>query len=202
PELTAEQVATLAVDEDVLITDSSGAATKYYSWLNWDRTGIYLLDVANGATSWQLLRGDINLESHGNWHAGYQPWKRPMSFAVDPQNSDILWLTDIELKTLQLGTSGIWKSVDKGQNWQFMLQHTIPLDINIAPNDGNYVVVSGLKSWGNGGLYVTKDGGQSWAVDTRAPLQNNANAVSFDPAHDSKIVYGFFGGGMLYGDRF
>ncbi len=201
PELTAEQVATLGLAEDQLIVDSSGEITKYYSWLNAAKTGIYLLDVANGATSWQLLRGNIDLESHGSWNDAWQPWKRPMSFAVDPQNTDVLWLTDMEPRTVQYGASGIWKSVDKGQNWQFILQHTIPLDISIAPNDSNYVVVAGPKSWGNGGVYVSKNAGQSWQIDTKAPLQNNANAVSFDPANTGKVVYGFFGGGMLYGDR-
>lgn len=56
-------------------------------------------------------------------------------------------------------------------------------------------------SWGNGGIFVTKDGGQSWTMDERAPLQDNAHSICFDPMNNTKVIYGYSGGGMLYGDR-
>ncbi|MBM96604.1 MAG: hypothetical protein CMI09_12265 [Oceanospirillaceae bacterium] len=202
PELTAAEVTQLNIPQNELITDTSSGTPQYYSWINNAYTGIYLLDVANGATSWQLLRGNIDLSSHGNWNVNHQPWNRPMAFAIDPNNSNTLWLTDMEPRTVQPGATGIWKSTNGGQNWSFVQQHTFGLDINVAPDDSNYVVVAGPEGWGNGGMWVTKDGGQTWAADDRAPLQNNAHSVCFDPADNSKIVYGYFGGGMLYGDRF
>jgi photosystem II stability/assembly factor-like uncharacterized protein len=126
---------------------------------------------------------------------------RPMSFAVDPANPAVLWLTDMEPGTFQSKATGVWKSVDNGVTWKFMHQHTIPMDINISPTDSNNVIVAGPKSWYNGGIYVTKDGGTSWTLDTRPPLQDNAHSVSFVPGQSDKVVYGFFGGGMLFGDK-
>ncbi len=201
PKLTEAEYTELAIPPSELMPKSFDDTTEYYSWINAAFTGIYLLDVVNGATRWQLLRGNIDLDSHGYWDPTHLPWKRPMSFAIDPNNPDILWLTDIELRTSQTGASGVWKSVDKGQNWTFVHQHTVALDIDIDPNDSNYVIVAGPKSWGNGGIYVSKNAGTSWALDDRAPLQNNAYSVSFDPQHQDKIIYGYFGGGMLYGDQ-
>lgn len=201
PELTSSEVSQLNLPQNQLIVDTSGGNTQYYSWINHAQTGIYFLDVVNGATSWQLLRGQIDLNSHGNWNPDHQPWKRPMAFAVDPNNSNVLWLTDMEPRTAQADATGVWKSTNHGQDWAFVEQHTFGLDINIALDNSNYVVVAGPDSWGNGGMRVTTDGGQSWVQDTRPPLQRNAHSVCFDPANSNKIIYGYFGGGMLYGDR-
>ena len=202
PELSKGEVNQLGIDMKDLIVDTTADNDRYFGWINSAWTGIYLLDVAAGATEWQLLRGNIDLNSHDNWDPTYKPWKRPMSFAVDPNDSNILWLTDMEEKTAQYGASGVWKSLDKGQNWQFMQQHSTALDIDIAPDNSRHIIVVGPKNWRNGGIFVSKDGGKSWLEDLRAPLQNNAHSVCFDPQDSSKVVYGYFGGGMLYGDAF
>ncbi|MFT4928101.1 MAG: hypothetical protein ACI8WB_004216 [Phenylobacterium sp.] len=202
PELTAQQTIDFGLQSNQYIEDTSGATTKYYSWLNADSTGIYLLDVVNGATSWTLLRGTIDTSGHGSWDPDHQPWKRPMSFAVDPNNSDVLWLTDMEFRTWQTAATGIWKSTDNGLTWQFKRQHTAALDIAISANDSNYVVVAGPVSWRNGGMQISKDGGTNWTMDERPQLQDNGHSVALDPLNTNKVVYGYSGGGMLYGDKF
>ncbi len=202
PELTAAEVTQLGIPQNELIIDTSGGTTQYYSWVNHASTGIYLLDVANGATSWQLLRGSIDLSSHGSWHPDHQPWIRPMAFAIDPNDHTVLWLTDMEPKTYQSNATGVWKSTDNGANWAFVQSHTVGLDIDIAPDDSNYVIAVGPRGWDNSGIFITKDGGQVWELDDRPPLQNNAHSISFDPQDSTKVVYGYFGGGMLHGDRY
>ena len=162
PEVTQAQITALGITPEHVLSDDSSGTMKYYSWVNNATTGIYYLDVAGGATQWQLLRGTVDTASHGNWQATHLPWKRPMSFAIDPQNPNVLWMTDIEERTYQNAATGVWKSTDHGQTWTFQLQHTLPLDIAIAPQDGNYVIITGHETWGNGGIYVTKDGGQTW----------------------------------------
>ncbi len=201
PQITAQQISDFGLQPNQYITDNSGATTKYYSWINSAQTGIYFLNVVDNATTWTLLRGTVDTASHGSWDADHQPWKRPMSFAVDPNNTNVLWLTDMEHKTFQSGATGIWKSIDNGATWKFMQQHTVPLDINIDPSNSNYVVVAGSVTWRNGGMQVTKDGGETWTQDERPQLQNNGHSVSFDPQHPDKIIYGYSGGGMLYGDK-
>ncbi len=209
PALTLAQINEFGLQPNEYITDNSGATTQYFSWINAKETGIYLLDVQNGSQTWQLLRGTVDTASHESWNANHQPWKRPMSFAIDPANDDdtdisnnVLWLTDMEGRTKQLGATGIWKSINNGVTWKFMRQHTFALDINIDPHDSNYIAVAGPISWGNGGMHISKDGGATWVVDARPQLQNNGHSVCFDPAQDSdKVIYGYFGGGMLFGDK-
>lgn len=201
PELTQAQISDLGIQPSAVIVDNSGSTTKYYSWVNKALTGIYLLDVANGATQWQLLRGNINTASHDSWNPNHQPWNRPVSFAIDPNNTNVLWLSDIGDRTHQSQAAGVWKSTDNGQNWHYQLRHPMPMDIAIHPQDSNYIIVTGHKMGDIGGIFVSKDGGQSWNKDTRPPLQDNANAVSFDGANFEKVIYGFFGGGMLQGDK-
>ena len=109
PEFSQAEVAQYELPDDEVIIDNSGATKKYFSWVNNARTGIYRLNVVQGNETWTLLRGDIDLSSHQSWDPKHQPWKRPISFALDPNNSNVLWLTDIEEKTLQRGASGVWK---------------------------------------------------------------------------------------------
>ena len=204
PELTDEEVTALGIPRSFpeLLQDTSSGTTRYFSWVNSSQTGIYFLDVVNGATQWQLLRGTINTQSNENWQNHWKPWRRPTSFAIDLQNNNNMWLTDMTEKTWQSSkSSGVWKSSDHGRTWTFQLQHTFPLDIAVDPTDGNYVIVAGLESWNNGGIYYSKDGGQNWIKDSRSPLEDNAATVSFDPRNSEKVIYGYWGGGMLYGDK-
>ncbi len=201
PQLTAAQVADFGLQSNEYIADTSEGTTKYFSWINADKTGIYFLDVQNGSQTWQLLRGTIDTNTLGNWNSDHQPWRRPMSFAVDPNNTNVLWMTDMEGRTWQQGAAGVWKSIDHGTTWKLMQKHTFALDINIAPGDSNYVAVAGPQSWGAGGMHITKDGGVTWTEDERPQLQNNGHSVCFDPVNTNKIIYGYSGGGMLFGDK-
>ena len=99
--------------------------------------------------------------------------------------------------------TGVWKSTDRGANWKRVKQLTHATDIKIDPHDSNKVYASGYYaldgSWGNGGQYYTKDGGLTWSKDTEPPLQQNARSVVVDPVDPAKIIYSYFGGGMLSG---
>ncbi|MCJ8268954.1 MAG: glycoside hydrolase, partial [Psychrosphaera sp.] len=201
PEITAAQVAEFGLQSNEYIADTSEGPAKYFSWINAAQTGIYFLDVQNGSQTWQLLRGTIDTNTLGNWNPNHLPWRRPMSFAVDPSNTNVLWMTDMEGRTWQEGAAGIWKSVDHGTTWKLMQKHTFALDINIAPGDSNYIAVAGPQSWGNGGMQITKDGGVTWTEDERPQLQNNGHSVCFDPVDTNKVIYGYSGGGMLFGDK-
>lgn len=163
-------------------------------------TGVYLLDVANGATSWKLLRGTVNYPKDAD--AGYKLWYYPTAFAIDFNNPSTIWMVDYENKGNWLMT-GAWKTTNGGATWDRMKQVTHAVDIKIDPKNNNQVHVAGYYqldgAWGNGGMLYTKDGGTTWAKNTTPPLQRNARSVAFDPTDSSKIFYSYFGGGILGG---
>ncbi|OVE73444.1 hypothetical protein BVX93_01675 [bacterium B13(2017)] len=162
-------------------------------------TGIYFLDVQNGATTWQLLRGNLN-SPNGTPISSF--WKYPTGFAVDPNNSNVLWLIDHEI---EWECGGVWKSIDGGQNWNRVIQYTHPMSVMLDPDDPNKVYVSGSYemdgSWGNGGLMYTLDGGATWHKNTRVPFKNPGFCSTIDPNNTNKIWYGFHGAGMMHGPR-
>ena len=163
-------------------------------------TGVYLLDVANGATSWKLLRGTVNYPKEAD--AGYKLWYYPTAFSIDFKNPSTIWMVDFENHGNWLMT-GAWKTTNNGATWDRMKQVTHPTDIKIDPRNNNQVHVAGYfqldGGWGNGGMLYTKDGGTTWAKNTTPSLQRNARSVAFDPTDSSKIFYSYFGGGILGG---
>lgn len=163
-------------------------------------TGVYLLDVANGATSWKLLRGTVNYPKDAD--AGYKLWFYPTAFAIDFNNPSTIWMVDYENKGNWLMT-GAWKTTNGGATWDRMKQVTHAVDIKIDPRNNNQVHVAGYYqldgTWGNGGMLYTKDGGVTWGKNTTPPLQRNARSVALDPNDASKIFYSYFGGGILGG---
>jgi len=163
-------------------------------------TGVYLLDVANGATSWKLLRGTVNYPKDAD--AGYKLWFYPTAFAIDFNNPSTIWMVDYENHGNWLMT-GAWKTTNGGATWDRMKQITHATDIKIDPKNNNQVHVAGYfqldGTWGNGGMNYTKDGGLTWSKNNTPPLQRNARSVAFDPTDSSKIFYSYFGGGILVG---
>ena len=101
--------------------------------------------------------------------------------------------------------TGIWKTTNKGASWSRVKQLTHATDIKIDPTDSNKVYASGYYtlngSWGNGGQYHTKDGGATWSKNTLPPLQQNSRSVIINPTDPTKLIYSYFGGGMLKGNN-
>ena len=173
------------------------------NYSNQASTGIYFLDVVNGSSTWQLLRGTVNYPKDAD--AGYKLWYYPTAFAVDfnaPVGSENLWLVDYENKNQWLAT-GVWKSSDRGHTWDRVKQMTHPTDIKIDPRDSDRIYTSAYYqldgSWGNGGQYYSKDDGATWVKNNTPALQQNARSVVIDPRDSSQLIYTYFGGGMLRG---
>jgi photosystem II stability/assembly factor-like uncharacterized protein len=162
-------------------------------------TGIYFLDHKNGSKKWSLLRRTVH--SPADSPSGKKLWYYPTRFAVNHQTKE-LWLVDFENNNNWLMT-GIWNSKDNGQNWQRLKQMTHPTDIIIDQKNGNNIHVSGYYdlsgNWGNGGQVYSTDGGKTWNKNLLPPMQHNARSVTKDPANPKRIIYSYFGGGMLSG---
>lgn len=165
-------------------------------------TGIYFLDVANGATSWVNLRGTVTYPADAD--AGYDVWYYPTAFAIDFDHPDTLWLVDYENRSNWLMT-GVWKTTNRGATWTRKHQLTHATDVKIDPTDSNKIYASGYHeldgSWGKGGQYHSTDGGTTWTKNNLPALQHNARSVLIDPNDPTKIFYSYFGGGILKGNN-
>jgi hypothetical protein len=175
------------------------------SFTNYSQTGVYLLDVAKGSTTWTLLRGTVNYPPNAD--SGYNVWYYPTSFAINfstANSADTIYLTDYENHGNWLMT-GIWKTANKGLTWNRVKQMTHATQVTIDPNNLNNVHASGYYQldgqWGDGGQLFSKDGGSTWFKNNAPNLQNNARGVTIDPKDPSKLIYSYFGGGMLSGSN-
>lgn len=161
-------------------------------------TGIYYLKF--GSSNWTLLRKTVNYPPAAD--KGYKLWIYPTSFAIDFNDPNTLWLTDYENNRNWLMT-GVWKSSDRGQTWNRVKQLTHATSVTIDPSDTNRIYASGYYtldgSWGEGGQFHSTNGGDTWVKNTLPPLQQNSRSAIADPNDPKKIIYTYFGGGMLHG---
>jgi hypothetical protein len=169
------------------------------TYSNQASTGVYILDIVNGATSWKLLRGTV---APATGASASQVWFYPTAFAIDFNNPGTIYLTDYENHNNWLMT-GVWKTTNGGANWNRIKQVTHPTDVKIDPKNASKLYVSAYYQldgqWGDGGQLYTKDGGTTWFRNSTPGMQNNAKSVAVDPTDPTKIFYSYFGGGMLYG---
>lgn len=168
-------------------------------------TGLYILKISEGASSWKLLRGTVHHPE--DVEEQYKLWYYPTAFAVDfSAGSDrkTIWLADYENNQNWLAT-GIWKSEDGGDNWYRKIQYTHPTSIVMDPEDPNTLYLNGRwqieGTWGDGGLIYTHDGGENWDKNLEVPLQHNGYNTTLDPLDSTKIFYTYFGNGILHGPR-
>lgn len=168
------------------------------------KTGIYFLDVAKGSTTWTLLRGTVNIPA-GSF--GSVAWYYPTAFAINFSTStsaNTIYLTDYENNGNWLMT-GIWKTTNNGQTWDRVKQMTHAVAVTIDPRDLNKVHASGYYQldgqWGTGGQLHSRDGGATWFKNNAPDLQRSPRGVTLDPNDPTKIIYTYFGGGMLSGSN-
>ncbi|MCF6300199.1 MAG: glycosyl hydrolase [Proteobacteria bacterium] len=92
------------------------------------------------------------------------------SLAIDPNNSDILWLGTGENNSSRssYGGMGVYRSTDAGKNWSYMgLGDTDRIGkILVDPKDSKRIFVAALgrlySQGGDRGLYRSEDGGETW----------------------------------------
>jgi photosystem II stability/assembly factor-like uncharacterized protein len=130
-----------------------------------------------------------------------QPVQSVGAIAVDPQNSQILWVGTGEAWTRNSTSvgDGIYKSIDGGDNWQSMgLKDSERIvKIIVDPGDGNtvYACVPG-KLWSDSdarGVYKTTDGGQTWRQILKGSnLSTGCSMMSMSSADHETIFAGMW----------
>ncbi|NJD23463.1 MAG: glycosyl hydrolase [Melioribacter sp.] len=142
-----------------------------------------LWKTLNNGTTWQALADTVQAYSMG-------------CVVIDPTNSNVVWLGTGEnnhQRALGYGT-GVYKSIDGGQNWKFMgLKDSRQTGgIVVDPKNPNTVYVAAEGSvWGPGGdrgLYKTTDGGKTWNKVLNISENTGVNNIVMDP-RDSNVLY-------------
>jgi hypothetical protein len=106
--------------------------------------------------------------------------------AVDPRNSDVVWLGTGENQSQRaIGWGdGIYKSLDAGKTWRNVgLKNSEHIaKILVDPRDSNVVYVASqgplFSPGGDRGLYKTTDGGQTWKPILQ--ISENTGITDFD----------------------
>ncbi len=183
----------------------------YPEFENQNYTGLYMLDVYGGATSWKILRGTVHVPSE---QSCANMWYYPSCFAVDFSSNLLsnnqratIWLGDYENAggMGQWLSTGIWKTTNGGDTWTRLYQYSFPTCIKIDPSNSNRVYFAGGYSvsggWGYGGPLYTNDGGPTLLMNEGLPFEGVSHSIAFFLTKPDYMIYGFHGGGMRYGPK-
>ena len=143
---------------------------------------------AAGGGVW--LSGDGGLSWNTTWHS--EPTLNIGSLCLDPTNPDTIYCGtgEANLSADSHPGVGLYRSLDGGITWQILASesiHNIPRRIGrvvVDPFDSNHIFIGGVghRSQDARGLFVTWDGGVSWARITQiinSPYQ--CHEVVFHP---------------------
>lgn len=120
--------------------------------------------------------------------------------AVDPDNSDIVWVGTGEENSRNSTTwgQGVYRTTDGGKSWNYMgLKETRHIGkIVLHPRDKNIVYVAALGNlWGPNkerGVYKTTDGGKSWSQVLYIDDLTGAIDLVIDPKNPDRLVVGMW----------
>jgi photosystem II stability/assembly factor-like uncharacterized protein len=116
--------------------------------------------------------------------------------AVDPNNSNVVWLGTGEnqsLRSVSFG-DGVYKSTDAGRTWTRVgLENSEHIgQILIDPRDSNIVYVAAQgplwASGGDRGLYKTIDGGETWDKVLEISDDTGVSDIVFDPRNPDILI--------------
>ncbi len=137
----------------------------------------------NGGITWQPVFDDQPVHSIG-------------AIAVDPGNSDVVWVGTGEgnpRNTASVG-NGVYKSTDGGRTWAHVgLDETERIArIRIDPQHPDTVYVAAMgKTWDENperGVFKTSDGGQTWDKVLYVGEKTGAADLVMDPTNPQKLI--------------
>jgi len=146
-------------------------------------SGIGLLRSLDNGQTW---------EKSIDW--SYQQQRGIQRIKFDPDSNNIVWVAT---------TEGVYKSNNKGDTWDRVLNFPMATDISINPDDPDIVIVccGGMFSNGNG-IYRTTNGGQTWTklfMGSSVPSQFGGKARVMTALSSPNIVYASIGHSQSYG---
>ena len=146
---------------------------------------------ADGGDTWTDITKDLKL----HW---------PGSFAFDPQNPDVIYLSAATISGSSEG--GLYRTRDGGQTWDRLIKDedfakTGPPDfahcfyVKLHPAKPGHLYIGTTTH----GLWMSPDAGKTWKRFEAIPFKSVAN-VSFDPQNPEMMYVATFGGGVWRGN--
>jgi photosystem II stability/assembly factor-like uncharacterized protein len=131
------------------------------------------------------------------WINESQPLLWPKDFDVDPRSSDVIYLGAGDANEREEG--GLYKTTDGGKTWKLIgREGPETFGATVHPRRPDWVYMCLTESVPGPGLWLSKDGGESWKPFWGIPFRN-IQRVSFDPDDDSTIYVCTFGGSVWKG---
>jgi photosystem II stability/assembly factor-like uncharacterized protein len=126
-----------------------------------------------------------------------EPLLWPKSFAVDPNNSKILYLSAADANGDEEG--GLYRSMDGGESWN-RLARKRPEHFGafLSPFHPGWIYMTLCEGAPDAGLWLSRDDGRTWTALNGLPFAN-AQRVTFDPADPRVLYVSAFGGGVWRG---
>ena len=120
--------------------------------------------------------------------------------AIDPKNDDVVWVGTGEGNPRNdvIPGGGTYKSVDGGKTWKRVGLESVRAVTRIAidPHDSDHVVIAALGDvFGASdarGIYVTNDGGKTWAKTLYLSDRSGASDLVMDPQHPNVLFAGMW----------
>ncbi len=198
----------------VQLAVAQGATDPAYSHLKWRSIGpavsggrvpavagtaadpnLYYIGAAGGGV-WKTENGGAT------WTPVFE--KQPVSaigaVTIDPTNENTVWVGTGESNPrndVSYG-DGVYKSTDGGKTWTNVgLRETRHISrIIVDPSNPNHVIVGAsgdpFRDSTERGVFVTEDGGQTWAKTLYLGPQTGASEVDMDPNHPAVLYAGMW----------
>ena len=146
--------------------------------------GAGLYRSRDGGGHWELIT-----QSH--------PLHWPKDFDVDPRDSKVLYLGAGDWPGFDEG--GLYKTSDGGKSWNLVARKgPEAFGATINPKRPDWVYLCLTEGAPGVGLWLSKDGGATWAPFRDLPFRN-IQRVTFDLDDDSVIYLSTFGGSVWKG---
>jgi len=144
-----------------------------------------------------------SLDGGKNWeHMGLEDSQHIGMIAIDPRDSDVVYVAAQGPLWNAGGDRGLYKSLDGGENWELILEvdeHTGANEIHISPDDPDTLYCSmyqrrrhvhTLINGGPGsGLYKSTDGGETWRELTKGIPSNDKGRIGLAISADPDRIY-------------
>jgi len=148
------------------------------------KEGVGLWRLAPGAARWEKITASVGLR-----------W--PKDFCVDAGDSRVVYLGAADITGEEQG--GLYRTTDGGKAWTRILRKGPEhFGAVIHPTRKGWVYATLCEEAQESGLYLSKDGGATWAPFPGLPF-SNIMRITFDPADPSAMFVTTFGGSVWHG---
>lgn len=202
-----------------------GVYKSYDGGSNWSPTGLTFEQI--GADNSLMRRLFINPDNNqsliaggisGVWTSndGGDSWTNVLDIQVsdfeqDPNNKNVLYVSNHYNGRLQTGEPAIYKSTNFGQTWTklntssiFEATETARIEIDVAPSNSNYIyALAGDVDSDVYGIFRSTDGGTTWSTRLKNSSHEGTNsfnnisgqtfydlALLVDPQDEDRIYFG------------